>query len=143
MLTDRPTTLPPPWAESLLRMMLAPKDRDSVSGDLLEEYRESIVPSVGRGAGRWYLRQVAALLWRRTWPWAMLLAASVVWRDTLDWWISPTNDFHARSVMSTAAAAGCFTMTGLSSAWLSRSVRAGAVAGCATGALAAVLIELA
>jgi len=73
----------------------------------------------------------------------MLLAAFVVWRDTLDWWISPTNDFYARSVMSTAAAAGCFTMAGLSSAWLSRSVRAGAVAGCATGALAAVLIELA
>jgi hypothetical protein len=28
---DRPTTLPPAWAESLLRLLLASKDRESVS----------------------------------------------------------------------------------------------------------------
>ena len=42
MTSDRSTTLPPRWAESLLRMLLSPEDRDSVSGDLLEEYRESM-----------------------------------------------------------------------------------------------------
>ena len=58
MTIDRPTTLPPQWAESLLRLILRPDDRDSVSGDLLEEYRESIVPALGATANRWYIRQV-------------------------------------------------------------------------------------
>src|SRR4051812_5548327 len=84
MLTDRPTTLPPPWAESLLRMLLAPKDRDAVSGDLLEEYRESIVPSRGAGANRWYLRQVARYILRATWAWAVIVAAICLWRYLLD-----------------------------------------------------------
>ena len=55
MTVDRPTTLPPQWAESLLEMMLPPRDRDSVCGDLLEEYRQSVVPALGAGANRWYL----------------------------------------------------------------------------------------
>ena len=44
MTIDRPTTVPPCWAESLLRLLLPPKDRESVSGDLLEEYRDSVLP---------------------------------------------------------------------------------------------------
>jgi hypothetical protein len=60
MTTERSTMLPPRWAESLLRMLLAPEDRDSVSGDLLEEYRESIVPALRGKADGWYVRQVAA-----------------------------------------------------------------------------------
>jgi hypothetical protein len=53
MTIDRPTTLPPAWAESLLRMVLNAHARDTVSGDLLEEYRQSIVPrwDVTRTAG--------------------------------------------------------------------------------------------
>ena len=36
MTSDRPTPRPPEWAESLLRIMLKPGDRESVSGDLLQ-----------------------------------------------------------------------------------------------------------
>ena len=39
MTTESSTTLPPRWAESLLRMLFPPEDRDSVSGDLLDKYR--------------------------------------------------------------------------------------------------------
>ena len=74
MTFDRPTTLPPWWAESLLRLLLPHKDRDSVSGDLLEEYRRSIVPALGARADRWYVRQVAAYLLRQTWMWGVLVA---------------------------------------------------------------------
>ena len=59
MTSEGSTTLPPRWAESLLRILLPPEDRDSVSGDLLEEYRESIVPALGGKADGWYVRQVA------------------------------------------------------------------------------------
>ena len=56
---------PPRWSESLLRALLRDRDRDTISGDLLEEYRESAVPTLGeRGARRWYRRQVARLVWR-------------------------------------------------------------------------------
>lgn len=35
---------PPPWAEAWLRSWLLTRDRETVSGDLLEEYRERIRP---------------------------------------------------------------------------------------------------
>jgi len=54
---------PPRWAERLLRVILKPADRDTVTGDLLEEYREVILPTRGPvRAGLWYLRQGASLL---------------------------------------------------------------------------------
>ncbi len=54
---------PPRWAEWLLEAMLKARDRDTVSGDLLEEYREVIVPTRGRKrANLWYLRQALSLV---------------------------------------------------------------------------------
>jgi hypothetical protein len=54
---------PPRWAEHLLRASLAPRDRDTIAGDLLEEYREVVRPTRGRlGADFWYLRQVLSLI---------------------------------------------------------------------------------
>jgi hypothetical protein len=54
---------PPRWMERLLRMMLKPRDRDTVSGDLLEEYREAIFSAKGKlRADLWYLRQTVSLV---------------------------------------------------------------------------------
>jgi hypothetical protein len=51
---------PPVWAETLLRLVLKSEDRDSVSGDLLEEYRESVRAGRDRlAANRWYVRHLA------------------------------------------------------------------------------------
>jgi hypothetical protein len=45
--------------EWMMRTALRPRDRDTVSGDLLEEYREEIFPVKSRlAANLWYLRQV-------------------------------------------------------------------------------------
>ena len=53
---------PPRWAERLLRALLTPANRDTVTGDLLEEYREAIRPARGAVRARlWYLRQVLSL----------------------------------------------------------------------------------
>jgi hypothetical protein len=58
---------PPAWAESLLRALLAPRNRDTVSGDLLEEYREVVLPARGHlRAGLWYLRQVSSFVTVKT-----------------------------------------------------------------------------
>jgi hypothetical protein len=72
---------PPRWAEALLRLVLAVEHRDSVSGDLLEEYRDAIVPARGKSAAdRWYFGQVAGFAWRATWLWALVFSAAFVGR---------------------------------------------------------------
>jgi hypothetical protein len=55
---------PPRWSERLLRLLLIDRNRDTISGDVLEEYREVAVPTRGpRGARWWYRRQVAGFVW--------------------------------------------------------------------------------
>jgi hypothetical protein len=51
------------WADVVLRLLLSRRDRDTVSGDLLEAYREDILPSRGLlGARLWYWRQVCGFV---------------------------------------------------------------------------------
>jgi len=52
----------------ILRALLSVDARESVSGDLLEEYRESRVPAAGEiGADLWYWRQVGGMWLRAYW----------------------------------------------------------------------------
>jgi hypothetical protein len=54
---------PPRWAEVCLERLLAARDRETIVGDLREEYAESILPNHGRlRADLWYLRQVLSFL---------------------------------------------------------------------------------
>jgi len=54
---------PPLWAESLLIGFLPPRGREAISGDLLEEYREERLPTLGRmRANFWYFRQVTSIV---------------------------------------------------------------------------------
>ena len=46
-------TNPPRWSELALHVILKRRDRESTAGDLLEEYREEILPS--RSPGRAHL----------------------------------------------------------------------------------------
>jgi hypothetical protein len=68
-------THPPRWTELLLQRLLRPGDRDSTSGDLLEEYRAAREPALGGfRANVWYRRQVLGFLWREIWPGVLALA---------------------------------------------------------------------
>jgi hypothetical protein len=59
-------------AEAILRLLLSSRDRDTISGDLLEEYREQILPSRGRWAARaWYIRQVLSFVSPAMWGLAL------------------------------------------------------------------------
>ncbi|MEO6235481.1 MAG: permease prefix domain 2-containing transporter [Vicinamibacterales bacterium] len=65
---------PPDVAELLLNALMPVDTRESVSGDLLEEYRESRVPASGElRADLWYWRQVGGL-WMRTYWWLVVPA---------------------------------------------------------------------
>ena len=133
------TATPPRWADIVLRMLLAPRDRQTVSGDLLEEYREGIHPARGqRRADLWYVGQVAGFAWRANRTWAGLLSGAFVARTALDW-LSPTVDFQARSMVSTIVSAGIFVSAGFWAAWRTHSLRAGALAGIATALIGAII----
>lgn len=54
---------PPLWLQRTLALLLHPRDRETISGDLLEEYREAKLPSLGPiRANCWYLRQVMSFV---------------------------------------------------------------------------------
>jgi hypothetical protein len=128
---------PPGWAEVLLRVFLRPGDFESVSGDLLEEYRDSVHPSRGpRGADVWYVRQVLGFVWRGARLWAALFAAAFIARTAVDW-LSPTADFHSRATISTFVGVSILLIAGFWAASRSGSVVAGLVMGVATAVIAA------
>jgi hypothetical protein len=54
---------PPRWLEQALVFLLSPRDRETIPGDLLEEYRDEQAPRLGAlGANLWYLRQSISFL---------------------------------------------------------------------------------
>jgi hypothetical protein len=130
---------PPAWAEALLRLFLEPGAFDSVSGDLLEEYRDSIHPVRGqRGADVWYVMQVLGFVWRAARVWAVLFGGAFVTRAALDWRLPPS-DFHTRSTVSTLLGVGILVAAGLWASWRSGSLVAGTVAGVAATAIGAII----
>jgi hypothetical protein len=67
---------PPAWTEAFLRSLLRAIDRESISGDLLEEYRVARHPALGTmRANAWYIQQVLSLLWHLIRPYALTVVA--------------------------------------------------------------------
>lgn len=90
-----PLTAPPLLMDALLRLFLSPCDRETVTGDLHEEFLEVKLPRLGPVRARlWYLRQVlsfaptrAAALVRNGTPLTLLCcftALSGGWLGTMD-----------------------------------------------------------
>src|SRR5262245_19928218 len=97
---------PPIWAETVLRRLLGREAGETVAGDLVEEYRDSVHPSRGQSrADWWFIRQVGGFAWRATWFWAALFAALWLAREAFDWFV-PTTDFVMRSRFTTYSAIG-------------------------------------
>lgn len=132
-------TSPPLWAEAMLRPFLRPDSFASVSGDLLEQYRDSILPARGLArADHWYLAQVLGLILRKTWLWAALFAGAFVARFAVDM-LFPTTDFYARSQVTTYTSIGLLLAAGFWTGRRSGSFFAGVGAGFATVVIASVL----
>jgi hypothetical protein len=134
--------LPPRWAESLLRLLLPREDRDSVSGDLLEEYRESIVPALRHRADRWYVRQVAGYIWRMTWGWAAVVGAILLIRYLLDS-LAPVQYtagvVHPRSAIMSYSLIATFACAAAWQAWRSGHARSGVVIALAAAVFGGML----
>jgi hypothetical protein len=83
---------PPRWAENLLRRLAGPRDQDTISGDLLEEYRERFLSAGVLRAKLWYFRQLLSFL---TLPRLAVAAGGhpvqdevpwYAWAATAGWW---------------------------------------------------------
>jgi hypothetical protein len=134
---------PPRWAECLLRALLPRRDRETVSGDLLEEYREAVRPARGRlGADLWYLRQLPGLVGGVAMGVAIGLAAGgLIIVSTI---FDPLADDTAFGVLGAVAAiAFLFAVAGFSSRRRGGTLLDALKAGAAAGAIAFTLIHLA
>jgi len=70
---------PPEWAQSLLRLLLEPRHRETIPGDLLEDYRERLLTGTRRSAATaWYIRQVFSFVTARS-LFELLLPGSSRW----------------------------------------------------------------
>jgi hypothetical protein len=138
MKTHHSDAQPPRWAEALLRALLKPHDRETVSGDLLEEYRDAIVPTRGLAADVWYIRQVAWYLLRASWLWGTLIGSSLVIRYLLDT-LAPPTDYKMRAAVLTWTLLGVCALAGFVTAWRTRSMRAGVLASSTAATIGALV----
>lgn len=104
---------PPRWAEALLRSLVRPSDRESISGDLLEEYRVARRPSLGAlGADAWYIKHVLSVLVRLMWPPCALLLVVLTLGALI-----PATEGRAVGYGSPVRAPGISLLHALSYAW--------------------------
>lgn len=58
---------------------MRPSDRESISGDLLEEYRAARHPALrGLRADAWYIKNALSLVLRLTWPFVFAVGAAAL-----------------------------------------------------------------
>ena len=132
------TANPPRWAEALLRALLKPGDFEGVSGDLLEQYRDSIHPARGQlRADWWYATQVFTFVSPGIRLFAALFSAQFLVRTATDWFQPPAT-FFFRSTISTALGIGILVTAGFWAAWRSGSFATGALAGTLTAGIASI-----
>jgi hypothetical protein len=142
MTTDNVMEEPPFWADALLRLLLRPEDRESVSGDLLEEYRESIVPALGSKADRWYVRQVGWFLLRASWFWGLAIGATLIARYLFDTFAPVAYTpgvMHPRSQMMSQTIVAIFGAAAFWNTWRTTHIRTGILIAVVAGALGGVV----
>jgi hypothetical protein len=129
---------PPLWATALLRGILPIRDRDSIPGDLLEEYRESIEPCLGKAAAdRWYVRHVIGMTVRAHGAWVVLFAVTLAGRNAVDAFF-PTHDFRVRSAVTTDTAVALWVAAGFVWSWRTALLRSAPLGGAIAAASACV-----
>lgn len=137
---------PPARAQALVAMLVPRRTRDSVVGDLLEEYRETQVPEHGKAAAdRWFIRQALAFLWNAAALPGALVATVLTVRMLLDV-AAPVPDAAGRAWITTLTMMMVFTFTGFRLGLVTRRVSgavATALAATVVGTVGAYLAALA
>jgi hypothetical protein len=137
---------PPTCAQALIESLAPHARRDSIIGDLLEEYRASQLPEVGQAAAdRWFVRQALGFLWTSAAVPAALLAAVLTTRTLLDI-AAPAADTANRAWLTTLVTMLVFALDGFRVGLRTRRVSGAvltALAATAVGTIAAYAATLA
>jgi hypothetical protein len=123
---------PPRWAAALLESLLPSGEAETVVGDLIEEYRDAVLPARGRRqANIWFVRQVAGFAWRAPVVWGLVVAAFIAGRFVLDTFAPPAS-YAQRSFFTTWSSILLYLLAGAWGARRTGRVRSGMlVAVCA------------
>lgn len=140
---------PPAEAQALLDLVLRVDARETVSGDLLEEYRDARIPKLGRRrADRWYWRQVGGIWLRAYWWLVVPLVLLLVVGDLFNTFRASSGASYlddlpklARVPMSPLGAIGFFLIAGAYGSWRTERWEGGLVA--ALGTFVAVWVSMA
>jgi len=139
---------PPLWAQTMLGWLLPSATEETVSGDLLEQYRDSSLPARGRArADRWYVKQVFGFLWRLCGVFVALRVVAVAGRDTVDAFWPPEHwavagAYQFRSAVTTYAAILTYAAVGMFAGYRTGRATTGTLIAVAT-AIFTYLITLA
>lgn len=130
---------PPRWMESTLRLLLDPINAETVSGDLIEEYRESVYPGKGKlKADLWFLRQVLSFTWRSSLLGSLIVAVLVSGRFVLDTF-APSTNWGPRSAFTTWSLIAAYLVIGFWAARRTRHAMTGTVIAISTHVIAHLL----
>ena len=89
------------WTLAVLSLLMPPDEAETVAGDLIEEYRDTVYPAVGAWrADFWLARQIAGFVWRVPLVWGLLVAAFIAGRFLADTF-APPQSYAARSFFTT------------------------------------------
>ncbi len=100
------------WTMAVLSLLMPPDEAETVAGDLIEEYRDSVYPAAGRWrAELWLARQVAGFLWRAPLAWGSLVAVFIAGRFVADTFAPPAS-YAARSFFTTWSSIALYLVAG-------------------------------
>ena len=123
------------WVSLVLALLLPADEAETVAGDLIEEYRDTVYPAVGRRrADLWLVWQVAGFLWRMPLAWGLLVAACLSARFALDTF-SPPASYAARSFVTTWSSILLYLAAGAWAARRTGRARTGTLAALAAHAI--------
>jgi hypothetical protein len=130
------------WADIALRFLLWPRDRETISGDLIEEYREEVLPDRGALRARlWYARQVASFVSPVAWGLTIGIVAGAL--QLIDTAIDPLADDTAGVMLSIVGTLLLlFTMASYVASLRSEHFRDAILAGLLVGLAAFAVLHL-
>ena len=122
---------PPDWAEAIFMALLPAGRAETESGDLLEVYRDEVLPARGRvAADQWYVRQVIVAFAQYHWFWLVALIALFVMGD-----VAHTTRPGGNQGIGPILLVGVIFAASLQAGWRTMRVSGGLLAGIATSAL--------
>ena len=129
---------PPARAQALIAILAPRGRRDSIVGDLLEEYHETQVPQHGvAAADRWFMRQALGFVWNAAALPGALVGIVIAGRTLIDV-AAPVADTAERAWLTTLATMMVFAVTGFRVGLVTRRVSGAIVTALAATAIGTV-----